>query len=68
MAATTDTWVLWGFHPAYCDGEAIKLTGGTERECRGESRSRTAQEWTCATYRTGTAPAGLRDQAAAARR
>ena len=62
-----DEWVLWGFHPAYCDGEAIKLTGGTKWDCRAASKSRTAEGWTCATYKTGTPPHGLRDQAAEAR-
>lgn len=26
-------YVLWGSHPEYCDGQPIKIDGGTFREC-----------------------------------
>jgi hypothetical protein len=68
MTAKTDTeWVLWGFHPAYCGGTPIRLTGGTQRHCRSEQKPRTAEGFTCAIYKQGTAPAGLREQAKQAR-
>jgi hypothetical protein len=55
--------VLWGFHPAYCDGIPIKLTGGALRSLRGEQSSREREGFTCGIYAEGTAPTGLRLQA-----
>lgn len=62
-------WVLWGFHPAYAQGVPIKLTGGSPSDCRTEQTWRVEREggWTCAIYRAGTPPVGLREQATAAR-
>jgi hypothetical protein len=62
-------WVLWGFHPRYADGVPIKLTGGTLGHCRAEQTHRVEREgdWTCAIYKRGAAPTGLREQAKVAR-
>jgi hypothetical protein len=67
MPAPADSWVLWGSHPLYADGEPIKLTGGTLRECATAQceRERESSDWLLATYRAGAAPLGLRIQAAA---
>jgi hypothetical protein len=62
-----DGWVLWGFHPAYCGGEPIKLAGGVRAEVRAASKWRTAEGFTCGIYRAGTPPHGLRAQAAEAK-
>lgn len=58
-------WVLWGFHPRYANGVPIKLVGGSLPRCRAEQTWRVKRErgWTCAIYREGTAPVGLREQA-----
>lgn len=56
-------YVLWGAHPSYAYGTAIKITGGTLRSCRSEQRFRVAEGgWLLAIYRSGTSPDGLRDQ------
>lgn len=53
--------VLWGFHPAHCDGEPIKLCTHSAASQRTHER----QGWTCAAYRGGNSPEGLRAQAKA---
>lgn len=58
-------WVLWGFKLAVLP-MPIKLTGGNLGACNAEASRRKAEGWTCAIYKAGTAPMGLREQAAQA--
>jgi hypothetical protein len=56
-----DEWVLWGFTRRV--PVPIKLTGGSLRHCRSEQKWYVLDKWTCAIYRKGTSPVGLRLQA-----
>jgi hypothetical protein len=61
--------VLWGFNPAVpVFREPIKNTSGSLRYCQAQERMRKGEGWTCAIYSKGTAPVGLRLQAASAER
>jgi hypothetical protein len=60
--ANPNGWVLWGFHPVHMP-VPIKLTGGTPAHLRSETVYRERLGWTCAVYRGGVAPVGLRLQA-----
>lgn len=60
---------LWGSHPAYVDGEPIKLTIGTLGEVRASQRQRERDGgWLLAIYKWGTEPVGLREQVKARQR
>lgn len=54
--------IIWGFKLSVLPFP-IKLSGGALRTCRADMQWWTAEGWTCAIYRAGTAPIGLRDQA-----
>lgn len=53
-------YVLWGFHPAYCNGQPIKITGADSvRSLSSESKTRQHEGWTLAIYKGGESPDSL---------